>query len=109
MITLPALYFSTTKSVSPTPELQTNGIPIAIISPCFVGDDAFLENVGRIKKMDVSKIEMFNGTSLCRQDVMTMSSFEMFFSKAKSKIVEGFSPVTNRNFAFGFSVFNILK
>ena len=36
-------------SLSPIPELVIIGIPIAIISPVFVGEDAFLEYNGLIK------------------------------------------------------------
>ena len=61
-------------SVSPIPALQMSGIPMAIISPCLVGDDAFLEYVERIKNTELSKIEICKGTSLCNTDLIFTDS-----------------------------------
>jgi hypothetical protein len=47
-----------TESVSPTPLLQITGTPIAMISPCLVGDEAFLEKTGFIKNTEQLLIEI---------------------------------------------------
>jgi hypothetical protein len=38
--------------VSPTPVLQITGIPMAINSPCLVGEEDFFENFGTIKNIE---------------------------------------------------------
>src|SRR5690242_18067736 len=99
--TIPDLNFSMISATSPTPAFVITGIPIAIISPCFVGDDACFEYHGFIKKTENLLKESNSGTS----DLFAFLMIILFASRpafiAGSIILLSSSGEINRNFAEG--------